>query len=621
MNKLSRILLFSLLLCTTLAACSNSSDSNTTNDQTDASSTKIALPSYASEALPANLDWQTNNEDPIFSDPRAERGGTFNTWIFSYPLTLRLVGPDSNGSFAHFIRGNRMALVSRHPNTRNPIPSLATHWAFAADGKTVYYKLDPDARWSDGEAVTADDYMFAIDFMRSEHIVEPWYNHHFSQVVVDVKKHDRHIISVTGATVKPQKELLFEYGIQPIARHFHQLDENWVQNYNWKIEPNTGPYQISNIKKGKTITYRRKTGWWANDKRYYTNRYNPDKIRIKVIRDQEIAYKHFLKGDIDSFNIVRPKFWHDKATGELFDKGFIQKTMFYNDRPQPAYGMWLNTDDPILSDANIRKGIAHATNIHKVIERILRSDYQRLQTHHVGYGEYDNTTIKARQFDLTKANEYFDAAGWSERDKNGIRTKNGDTLSLSIVFANPDDLQRLVVIKEEAKKAGLEFILQQLDSSASFKKILEKKHQIAWMAWAGGGFAPRFWEFYHSANAHKPQTNNITNWDDPEMDSLIDRYRAETKQEQRYLLSQQLEQKIHDAAILIPTFKVPYTRAAHWRWLKLPSSIGTRSTNDLFDPTDGLFWIDQSVETNTLAAKKAGKQFPAQTKIDKRFMR
>ena len=37
------------------------------------------------------------------------------------------------------------------------------------------------------------------------------------------------------------------------------------------------------------------------------------------------------------------------------------------------------------------------------------------------------------------------------------------------------------------------------------------KHQAAWMGWSGGGLSPRYWQFYHSDNAHKPQTNNVTN--------------------------------------------------------------------------------------------------------------
>jgi len=76
--------------------------------------------------LPANLQWQTNDSDPIFADPNAKRGGRFRTFMTSFPPTLRLVGPDSNSSFAGYLRANNLALVNLHPNTLNPIPELAT---------------------------------------------------------------------------------------------------------------------------------------------------------------------------------------------------------------------------------------------------------------------------------------------------------------------------------------------------------------------------------------------------------------------------------------------------------------------------------------------------------------
>ena len=91
---------------------------------------------------------------------------------------MRLYGPDSNtDDFVNYKRAgfyslrSDSALLDLHPNTLNFLPSLATHWAFGADGKTVYYKLDPERRWSDGVPVTADDYLFNRELQISEHTV------------------------------------------------------------------------------------------------------------------------------------------------------------------------------------------------------------------------------------------------------------------------------------------------------------------------------------------------------------------------------------------------------------------------------------------------------------------
>ncbi len=46
--------------------------------------------------LPKNIVWETNNDEPMIGSPKALRGGALNLAIDSYPLTLRLMGPNSN---------------------------------------------------------------------------------------------------------------------------------------------------------------------------------------------------------------------------------------------------------------------------------------------------------------------------------------------------------------------------------------------------------------------------------------------------------------------------------------------------------------------------------------------
>jgi len=110
----------------------------------------LAFSLQAAPQLPENLQWQTNDEDPVFASPDAKKGGTLYQFVVSFPLTLRTVGPDSNGSFRPMVLDNQLSLVTLHPNTRKLLPSLATHWAYGDDNKTMYFKLNPKARWSDG---------------------------------------------------------------------------------------------------------------------------------------------------------------------------------------------------------------------------------------------------------------------------------------------------------------------------------------------------------------------------------------------------------------------------------------------------------------------------------------
>ncbi|MBL0712867.1 MAG: ABC transporter substrate-binding protein [Desulfosarcina sp.] len=567
-------------------------------------------PSYAREILPEGISWLSNNTDPVFASPQARQGGTYHAALASFPLTFRVVGPDSNSSFRSAILGNQLSLIGIHPNTRNIIPELATHWAFGPDKKTMFFKLKPRAGWSDGQSLTADDFVYTLEFMRSRHIVAPWYNDFYSREIERVVVYDDYTLAVVGH--KAQPDLHLKLAIGPTPRHYYcELDEGFVRDYNWRIAPNTGPYQMSRFKKGRYIVFERKQDWWARDQRYFKNRFNVDRVRYSVIRDVNLQWEYFLKAQLDHFGLTMPQFWHIKSRTPVIEKGYVERIWFLNDTPQSAQGLWLNLDRDIFKDLHRREAFAHAMNIQKVIETVLRNDYFRLESAYVGYGPYSNNAIKARRFSLVEVDRLMQAAGW-QRAPDGIWQKNGQRYSVEVSYSREEHTPRLVVLKEEARKAGIELRLQRLDPAAQYKKILEKRHDVGWLGWSTG-MRPHFWEFWHSVNAHRPQTNNVSNADDPELDRLIDRYRDSLDENERIELAWEIQARVHALGAFVPTFMVPYFREAYWRWWRFPDPPATRLSDSLFDPfsssTGGLFWFDQDLYRETREAMRKGIVF------------
>ncbi|MGD9331827.1 MAG: ABC transporter substrate-binding protein, partial [Desulfobacterales bacterium] len=320
------------------------------------------LAPYPREPLPAGIEWLTNDTDPIFASPEAVTGGTFHEALLTFPLTFRVVGPDSNSSFRSAILGNQLGLIGIHPNTENIIPELATHWAYGADKKTMYFKLDPEARWSDGHPVTAEDFVYTLEFMRSKHIVAPWYNDYYSKEIDRVIVYDDQTFAIVGAKAQPDLHLKITIG--PTPRHYYcKLGDDFVRRYNWEIAPNTGPYQMTEFKKGRYILFERKPDWWARERRYFKHRFNVDKVRYTVIRDFNLQWEYFKKAKLDSFALTMPKFWHYKSQTPVVQKGYVHRMWFFNDTPQSAQGLWLNLDRDIFKDPRLRYAFAHAMNI------------------------------------------------------------------------------------------------------------------------------------------------------------------------------------------------------------------------------------------------------------------
>ena len=68
--------------------------------------------------IPTDLKWEDGSNEPVFSSPKAKRGGTMSVHTGDWPRTLRFVGPDASGSFRrHILDSNALGLVESHPET------------------------------------------------------------------------------------------------------------------------------------------------------------------------------------------------------------------------------------------------------------------------------------------------------------------------------------------------------------------------------------------------------------------------------------------------------------------------------------------------------------------------
>jgi microcin C transport system substrate-binding protein len=372
----------------------------------------------------------------------------------------------------------------------------------------------------------------------------------------------------------------------------------------------------------------RKKDWWAKDNRFYKYRFNVDRVVFKVIRNPQIAYVHFKKGEIDYYPITRPKWWHSKARGELYDNGMLEKRWFYVTVPEGVGGFFMNFKNPLLKDANIRQGIAHSINMEGMIRDVLKGDYERKQRFTEGFEQYDNSSIKARKYDLAKAAEYFKKAGWLERDQDGILIKDGKRLSFKVNFGFEPHMPRLTYMREEAKKAGLELVLELLDPVTNYRKTSTKEHEIGWLHYGGGGLKPRYHQYFHSSYAGKPDNNNLCEVNDPTLDKMIMAYRAEFDAKKSTEQAHAIQKYIYDLCPIIYNYNVPYHRTAYWRYWKFPEIAAGKFSETLFEPFlgtglnesgGGLFWLDQEARKKVQQEKLLGSDGKPVIIIDEEF--
>ena len=589
------------------------------------------------EDVPEGLTWRNGSELPEFASPDAKKGGTWYTAVQDFPRTLRRVGPDANSSFRPFILDDVvMGFGQRHPedisiedSNFRYFPGIAESWALDAENKTVYVRINPAARWSDGEPITADDLMFMFYFFQSDWINEPWYNNFYSRNYVRATRYDAHTFSVTIPEAKPDM-LGRVLGLEPLPAHFFdEFGEDFIDRYQWRFVPTSGAYEIreEDIRRGRTIALTRVQDWWARDLPFWRHRYNYDRIHFSVIRDTAKRFESFRAGDLDAFGLTLPDYYYDRLPDDdpLVRDGYVHKHTFYNERPRPTYGFWMNSSRPLLDNRDIREGIQYASNWERVLREYFRGDYARMNTSADGYGTFTHPELRAREFDVDRALEAFARAGFTDRDNEGVLVNaNGQRLAFTLTTGYENLQDVLTIMQREALQAGVLFRVEVLDGTAAWKKVQEKQHDIQFVAFnVGPEMYPRYWETYHSVNAFdrafladgsvnpdrrpKVQTNNLQLIANRELDGLIERYRASEDAEEMRRIAWQMEEILFEDASFSPGFTTPFYRTAAWRWARWPEHFDVRLSRDPLQYFLG--WIEPGEREATMAARRAGETF------------
>lgn len=584
---------------------------------------KIATP----VDVPADLVWENGMDQPEIGDPAATKGGVFRRFIPTFPPTIRPFGDNSNNSF----RGDLydyidMPMVNLHPETMEMIPGLANEWATSGDGRTIYFRIDPAARYSDGVPVKARDFLISVYLRVSDNIVNPYSKQYYRENIAQIAMYGDMTVSVSLPEAKIYAPAIAG-AITPSPPHFYsEYGPDYSERYQWRFPPTTGAYEVlpEDIVKGASITQTRVKNWWAKDRKFYQYRFNPDKLVHTVVRDESKAFELFRAGELDTFFLTQPQLWYEKSEIDPVYKGYIERVTFYNKYPKVPRGLYLNVSKPPLDNLDVRVGIHHAMNWQKVIDVMFRGDYQRLNAFNEGYVTFSDPSIIARPFSIDAARAAFAKAGYAQEGRDGILTKpDGTRLSVAVTYPAMPQIDRIfAILREEAKACGFELRLDGLEPTVAYKKEMQKQHEMALGSWLIGPPVPDFHQFIHSTNAIdekgnlKPQTNNVFAWHRADTDVLSEKVRTASTADELKDAAWKLQRIMHDEAIFLPGYSVDFVRIGSWRWVKWPDCATTHfSPPVVYDPHEVfVFWVDEDLKKETMAARRSGKSFGETTR-------
>ncbi|MDB4653029.1 ABC transporter substrate-binding protein [Akkermansiaceae bacterium] len=590
---------------------------------------RLALGDYFNfstiEKLPGSLPWKDGLNEPEDSDSAAKKGGVFRYYTASPPPTLRPFGPNANSGLRSELYDDvQLGIVRLNRLNGSVVPAMAREWAHSEDKRTWFFKLHEDATYSDGVAVKAKDYAVNLYLRASDYAKAPYYKQYFREEISQITIYNDHTFAISFPNPKSELGMYNTIGdLPPAPPHFYEeFGPDYEDRYNWRHQPITGPYYVADgdVDKGVSLTLTRKKDWWGNDKKFYRYRYNPDKIVWRIVRDPNKAFELFRAGILDMALVSGPKSWYEKSEIQKVYDGYIERHWWYNDFPRAQFGIEMNLSREKLKDINVRLGLAHALNYDKVIQVQFWGDYGRLPGFVDGYGDFVNPNVKPWPFDPAKAREYFAKAGFTEEGNDGVLRKvDGTRLEFTLShYAIKTYTDIMGILKNEAKKAGIDLILDGKDPSLVFTDAMDKKFELTAVAWAVQPPYFSFYEYFHSRNAYdeqgniKPKTNNVFAYTDPQMDKWVEAYRRATEDEGKRDLAHKIQQQVYENCVFVPGWKRDYERVACWRWMRWPNSKTVKFCPPINAyPWDHYsFWIDEEMQEETWAAMRSGETFP-----------
>lgn len=548
--------------------------------------------------------WETNLTFPIMgAQGDVPQGGQLVTYMLDWPATLRMAGKDWNTSFNYAV--NTLAyegLLMVHPTTLEVIPRIATHWQISEDKSTYRFRINPEARWSDGDPITAEDVveswrlrvnpdlMFPSSVMLYSRLEEP---RAISRYIVEVKaKEDswRNFLSFATMSIFPADEIRL-----PGAEY--------LDKYQFAYTSNSGPYIVhpQDIDTGKSITVTRRDDWWGQDNPAFKGLYNIGRIKYLVVKEPNLAFEMLKKGEIDFMPISKAQWWaEDIPALASVQRGLLVPTKFYNDVPVGLDGIAINQTRKPLDDVRVRKALQHLYDRETMIEKLFYNEYEPLTSYWQG-GLYENPDNELIPYDELRAVELLEEAGWTEVNNEGYRVKDGRVLRFVLTYRSALSERSLTVFQEAAKRAGIKIELQLLTPAAGWKNLTEMEYDLASTAW-GAIIYPNPESSWHSTLADQKGNNNVTGFRNPRVDQLSEQYNGEYDPVRRAELVREIDGIIYNEHPYILGWYNPAVRVVYWNKFGLPE-FGIHRFAD-YDEAFLAWWVDPEKEQQLAAARR-----------------
>ena len=508
-----------------VAACSGSSGSSETTPSTGDSPEPTA-----SSSAPAAAD-TTDSAEPL-------EGGRF-VRLYVDPPTLdpHLTTDATSAQVIVEVFGG---LVTIDKNL-DVVPDLAESWDISDDGRVYTFRIRPDAVFHDGKPVTAEDVRWSLERVTDPLTEAPNVDQYLGDIVGVDAKLAGDVLEISGVrvinertieiTIDAPKSFFLAKMTYPTA--FVLDRENIEANpKNWFRKPNgTGPFNITEYKVGETLILGRHDAYHLG----------PAKVaEVEMILSGGTSMLMYENDEIDISGV---------GLADL-DR-LLEPSHSLNaelTRAAPSFSVQhigLNVNEPPLDDVKVRQALNLAIDKREIATIVLGDQVVPakgiIPPGFPGFSEL----VSGYEFDPIKAKQLLLESKYG----NDLDNLPPITITTPGSFGANVSLDMEVVLAMWEKNLGITTEFQQTEFATFLKDLNKRRFQMFDIAWIADYPDP---ENFLDILFYSDSSNNHTNYNNPEVDALLEKARVETDETLRFSIYNEVEQTILDDAPWIP---------------------------------------------------------------------
>lgn len=503
----------------------------------------------------------------IFSEslgnPDAPVKGVFNYNLSSQPTTLNPLSSSDN--YASQVQAYVVeSLGKRNIDTYEYEPYLASAWDISKDGLTYEFELRKNVKWFDGKPLTAQDVKFSFDA-----IVDPDNKYETAHIKSYFENIDScEVLNPHKVRFKVKKKYFKNFeviaGMDILPKHIYSDTSKDNKKKLNKTIIASGPYKVGKLRRGKYIELVENENWWGRNVESLKDYYKFEKIRMRFIKEPNIALQRLEKGDID-FDTLRAEDYVQKTKGKNWGKK-LHKHKVQHDGPQ-GYGFiaW-NLQNDLFKSKKTRLALYKLLDRQKMIEKFLFGMSEPARGPWYNRSVYADPNVEPVKFDRAEAIKLLKEDGWKDSDGDFILDKviNGKKhdLSFSILLPNDAFKKYLVIYQQDAKKAGVKIDIRLLEWNSFVQKLDERSFEAVVLAWSGGSVDLDPKQIWHSESS-KNKGSNFISYNNPEVDTLIEKARVTLDKDERIKVLRKVYKMIAEDVPYAFLFNSKYTLYAN----------------------------------------------------------